>query len=356
MPPPSTLIQVARPIFKLDGSDNAELAQGLLRLEVLEGVEGLKRCEATFGNWGAVNGNTGFLYFDRSTLDFGKRLEVLAGADSLFKGKITALEGSFPEGAPPDITVLAEDGLQDLRMTRRTRTFADLSDADVVRQIANDHGLTPDVSITGPSHRVLAQTNQSDLAFLRDRCRSNGVELWIRDTTLHAAPRRDRSSAEVELSYGQDLLAFSVLADLATQRTSVTCSGWDVAGKASLTQEATDSLVQNELNGGTGGSSLLRTALAERKEALVHTSPLNASEARAIAESYYRMIARRFVVGRGTARGRGDLQVGTVVNLAGLGPLFSGKYHLTEVRHLFDSRNGYRVEFTAERPALGQPR
>jgi hypothetical protein len=39
--------------------------------------------------------------------------------------------------------------------------------------------------------------------------------------------------------------------------------------------------------------------------------------------------------------------------LAGLGPLFNGRYYLSEVRHTFDFARGIRTAFTAERPGLG---
>src|SRR5262245_17040808 len=112
----------ARPVFEVGGQDNPDLAAGLLALLVVETAGGLYRCEALFGNWGA----SGFRYFDRRTLDFGKTFQVKLGSDKLFDGRITALEARFPEGGPPQINVLAEDRLQDLRMTRRTRTFADM--------------------------------------------------------------------------------------------------------------------------------------------------------------------------------------------------------------------------------------
>jgi hypothetical protein len=41
--------------------------------------------------------------------------------------------------------------------------------------------------------------------------------------------------------------------------------------------------------------------------------------------------------------------------LSGLGPLFSGKYYVAGVRHLFDGATGMRTEFTAERPGLSRP-
>ena len=120
-----------------------------------------------------MNSTTDFLYFDRSMLDFGKDFEIKLESDSIFKGKIMGLEAAFPEGQSPEISVLAEDRFQDLRMTRRTRTFTDVSDADVINQIATDHGLTPEVDVSGPTYKVLAQVNQSDLAFIRDRARAD---------------------------------------------------------------------------------------------------------------------------------------------------------------------------------------
>jgi phage protein D len=51
----------------------------------------------------------------------------------------------------------------------------------------------------------------------------------------------------------------------------------------------------------------------------------------------------------------GAVRVGRTVEIQGLGPLFTGKYYLTDVRHVFDGAAGIRTEFTGERPGLGQP-
>src|SRR5204863_8257254 len=101
---------------------------------------------------------------NRQDLDFGKTFEVSFQDTTLFSGNITALEAGFPETRSPEITVLAEDQLQEFRMTRRTRTFSDLSDSDIMQQIASDHGLGASINVSGPQHRTVAQLNQSDLA------------------------------------------------------------------------------------------------------------------------------------------------------------------------------------------------
>jgi phage protein D len=347
-------IHSARPTIKVSGRDDVALAEGLQNMEIVETVQGLFRCEATFANWGARNGNVDFLYFDRTTLEFGKPFQISFSGDVLFEGRVMALEAVFPEAGAAEITVLAEDRFQDLRMTRRTRTFTDVSDADVFRRIASEHGLNPAPRVDGPTYKVLAQVNQSDLAFLQERARSIDAELWMEGSTLHAETRANRRGNALELTLGHELRSFRATADLATQRTSVTANGWDVAGKSALQYEADESIVRGELNGDISGVSILQSTLGSRKEALAHTLPLNGQEARAMAESYFKMCARRFVVGHGVAETQGKLRVGAVVDLKNLGPLFSGKYYVVESRHRFDSELGIRTEFTAERAGCGR--
>ncbi|HEX8359471.1 MAG TPA: hypothetical protein VF613_05165, partial [Longimicrobium sp.] len=237
-------IYPSRPRISIDGREEAALGAQVQDLFVEETVAGLYRCEATFINWGPKNGAVGFLYFGRDVLEFGKTLKIEMGAGdgagTVFEGRITALEGRFSGARPPELLVLAEDRLQDLRMTRRTRTFEDVSDADVVRRIASAHSLRADVDFSGPTHRVVAQVNQSDLALARDRARAAGAELWVEGDTLMAKPRTARDAGSATLTFGQALIELSVTADLAHQATGFTVAGWDVAGKRAVSHRATD--------------------------------------------------------------------------------------------------------------------
>ena len=348
-------LKESRPTIYVGGAEKPALAGGLLNLLIAEHTSGLYRCEAKFSNWGQKDGKTDFLYFDRKLLDFGKQFQIKLGSDTLFDGRVMALEADFPEAGPPTLTVLAEDRFQDLRMTRRTRTFADVSDSDVMNQIANDHSLSPSVSVTGPTYKVLAQVNQSDLAFLRERARSIDAELWMDAKTLNVKSHTSRGGTPKELKHGSGLRSFSVMADLAMQRTSVAVNGWDVAGKQALHHEATDSVIGGELGSDESGVSILQAQFGARKEALAHAVPLNSQEAQAEAESFFKSSARRFVVGRGVAETDAALRAGSYVKLQTVGPLFEGKYYLTEVKHIFDLAKGLRTEFTGERPGIGRP-
>lgn len=354
---PITGFYASTPTLKVDGTEKAALAVQLTSLFVEETTLGLFRSEATFTNWGTKDDHADFLFFDRQTLDFGKEISIEFGPPGsqtpLFKGRITGMEAHYPKASEPLLAVLAEDRFQDLRMERRTRSFEDMSDTDIFNQIASQHGLTPQIDVDGPTYRVLTQVNQSDLAFLRERAVAIDAELWVDDRTLHVQARPRRNTSTVALKYGSTLHELSVLADLSHQRTTVKVSGWDVAGKSALDEEAGESVVSAELDGKRSGSSVLSQALADRNERVTCSVPLSQPEAKAMAEARYRARARRFVTGHGAADGNPSIRVGTTLDLTGLGDLFDGKYYVRLARHAFDRENGYRTSFEVERPGLG---
>jgi uncharacterized protein len=348
----------SRPVLTVGGQTQTLLGDRLLGLAVAENVEGLYHAELTIANFDHINQGFGFQYFDRQLLDFGKPITIQMGAgtaaQTIFSGTITAMEGRFPHVRPPEILIKAEDRLQDLRMTRRTRTFENISDADLFQQIASQQGLQAHVDASGPTYPVLAQVNQSDLAFARERARAVDAELWVSDKQLNVVSRSKRQANAVTLTYGQGLFEFTCMADLADQATGFTVSGWDVSGKQMLSYRATGSTLGGELNGDLGGSAALQQAIGQREQQVVHQLPFTSQETQALAEAQYRRWARRFVTGTGVADGDGRIQVGTNLTLKGLGTLFEGNFYVTAARHVFDPKTGYRTWFSVERPGIGQ--
>jgi phage protein D len=327
------------------------LEAGLVEYAISDAIDGIANAELRFGNWGGED-QPGFQYFDRQKLEFGKKLSVKMGADLLFEGKISCLSAHYPEGGQPQISVLAEDRLQDLRMVRRTRSFESKSLADIARTIANDHGLQPMVDTNGPTYSALAQINQSDLAFLHMLAQAEGAQLWFAGDKLMLKKAHD--SADVELAWAGTLRSFDVAADMAGQRTSVTASGWSVADKESVKHKAGKSILGSDLGNDEAAADILQANFGERADQLAHGMAATAQEARAMAEASYRQMARNFIIGEGVCETDPKLRVGAKLALTGLGPLFDGSYRIRSVTHLFDSEEGARSEFACDRPGLGR--
>jgi phage protein D len=348
---------VSTPSLTIGGSVDAEAAANLVSLGIEEDTVGLCCCEATFRNWGTRRGSPDYIYLSRDIFDFGTEFAVSFGPDpeqkELFRGKISALQADYPADNVASVTVFAEDGLQGLRLTRRTRTFEDSSTTDIADQIAREHGLTAEVDLDGPTRKVSAQLNSSDLAFLRGLARSDDGEVWLDGSTLHLARRTDRDQGTAKLTYGSNLLSFSVRADLANQVSELAVTGWSVADKDAVNESADSSALGAELGSLTGGSSVLADALGERKERVVRAMPLASDDARAWARAAYLERARRFVCGSATTGGTPSARVGTTVTLEGLGQMFNGDYYVTRARHTFDLTHGYRTHLDVERPGIG---
>jgi Bacteriophage probable baseplate hub protein len=337
-------------VFSVDGTDIPALGAALLELDVA-GEEGRpSRCTAAFGA-----PLTGSDFIDRRQLDFGRRFKVSRSGATLFDGVIVALGVRVTPAGPPLVQVVAEDALQRLADVRRTRTFTDLSDGDIMQRVAADHGLQAIPELSGPTYASVSQLAMSDLDFLGERLRRLDAWMWADGTTLRARLRRIRPSGAFMATSGQNLREFAATADLRGQPTALSSAGWDVRSKTGIAATATVSALGAEGQGGDTAAAIVLQRSGERRDADAAPIASTGSEADALAQAAYRRGARRFVTGRGVADLDGRITAGATVTLQRLGASFSGAYLVTAMRHRYDARDGYRTEFTAERPVLGRP-
>lgn len=349
------------PVFKVDGELAADLARDVSFLRIDEATDGLKTLELRLVAAGPRGNDAeeAQLYLDGQTLDFGKSVEVSVGPEEsariVFTGAVSALEASYSSSTVPYVTAFAEDKLMSLRMTRRMKTYENVTDADIAQAIAQEHGLSSSVAADGPTYKVVQQWNQSDLAFLRERARLVQAEVWFADDTLHFATRGNRTATTLSLVLGNDLLDIQLRADLAHQRTSVKVSGYDATQREPITEQADDSVLQAEISGGRTGIAILQQAFGDRTSFRVRGDPLVSDEASAWAKAELLRRARGFVTVSGTTNGTADMVVGSKVSLDGVGAPFTGAgYYVTRVTHTYDLVEGFRTHFDAERATVNE--
>jgi hypothetical protein len=344
-----------RPRILIDHLDNARLSESLDALTIADTVRGICMCQAAFAGAAAPADDDRSL-FDRSDVDFGRALTITDGLSgtTIFDGRIAAIGGRFPEDEPSGVVIVAEDRLADLRAARRTRTFEDVTDITAIRQVASGHGLTVESSLSGDTHRTLAQLNQTDLDFVLVRAASLDAVIWMEGSRLRVERNGTRGTAPVTLAYGGSLRALSVTADVRQQFSNVAVGGWSVIDGGPVYGTATGNAISAELHGGRSGASIVETALGARTESLfiVSTDP---QHAQARAEQEFRSGARRFIQGKAEAQFEPELRAGMQVELSGVGPLFEGRYGVTAVTHRFDGTRGAWTEFSVERPGIGIP-
>ena len=348
------------PVFSVAGRTEGALARDLLRLDVEEGCLGLRTLVAHFHAVGPTSdGSAGDLsYLDGEMVDMGRAIEVTIGPPGaerqLFKGTISALEVSFAEGRAPYVTVRAEDALMRLRQRQRTATYVDKSDADIVGEIAREHGLDAAADAKGPTYPMVQQWEESDLAFVRNRALRLNAEVWVSsDDVLHFADREQREGCEIQLVQGDQLIAFDARVDLAAQRTEVEMRGWNDLDVVAVTETADSSVVSAEVSSGRNGPDVTGAVFTTATLSRARRDVLTADTARSYAEAEMRRRARGFVSVDGVTAGTADLVPGAKLDLRRVGRPFEGDgYRVCHAHHSYDLTRGHRTRFRAERPAV----
>jgi len=350
-------LYLSRPTLTVGGVDVPDLQVGLVDCVIEHRRSVPSSCTATFVNWGTTDTGVGYLHFGRKIIDFGRTFAVASDLGSLFQGRIAAIEGDFPDGVAPRIRVTSEDALAALWERNGFRTFSDMTDADVVRRIASDYGLRTQVTMSGPTRKMIAQGGESDLAFLRSRLEAVGAYCWIDvKGRLCAAQEPGGKEAPIALDYLGMLRAFRVQADVRGQSTRVQARGWNVAGKAALSSFADRATVAVEVpTTASPGASIRESTFGSAERLVADPAARSATDTPTIANITFGDRARGFVRGIAELSDVQEVRPGRSVDLRGLGPLFNGLYRVEAVTHRFDGARGWRTECTVERPWLGSP-
>jgi len=284
---------------KVDGLELPDLLAGKIDCVIEHRRSTPSSCTATFSNWGPTPTGIGYLHFGRETLDFGKGFTVVIGKTDLFHGRIATLEGGFPEGSPPVIRIVAEDALADLAEHNGFRTFSDMSDADVVQQVASEYGLSTQLGLTSPSHSVIAQAGESDLEFIQARLAAIGAYYWI-DTRgrLCAVHEPGGREAAIRLNYGGNLAEFCVRTDVRRQSTVTKVRGWDVAAKESLSSSANQMVLASEIPAtGCAGAWIRESVFGSAERRLAEPASGSETEVESVARAAFADLAREFLTG-----------------------------------------------------------
>jgi phage protein D len=298
------------------------------------------------------------MFFDGGVISFGMELEVTLGPPTasaiVFKGRVTSIGGRFGSTRSPELVIRAEDDLMLFKLTRRTRTYEEVTDAEVAEALAQAHNLEPDCDAEGPRHRTLVQLAQTDLAFLRERAAAVDAQVWIEEGKLKFKSRNDRDGGEVKLTLGEMLRSFDVHADLMDQVASLHAHGWDVASKEDPDAEAAGSLLADEAKGATSGADLIEKVFGKRVEHVSDRVVSSRDEADSVAKTQLLRRGRSFVRASGETEGTAVLRVGSRCKIGGVGPIFEGTYFATHVTHRWDRVRAFHTSFTAERPGVGK--
>jgi phage protein D len=258
---------------------------------------------------------------------------------SIFQGEIVGLEPIYKGGEKAKILIRAMNKFHKLLRKRKSVTFTDKTDEQILKQVVGGSGLSlqwkHDKSIT---YKHVYQHNQTDMEFLRARAARMGCHVWcVGDKIFVQQPQLQGQEIATLKVDGEkkdaELRSFSPRLNSTNVVKKVTVKGWNPETKELITGDA--SVQGSKLGSQTSvaGSG----TLGNEETFTVDHSIWSAEEAKALAKARLQDASLTYITGEAEVAGNPVFEVGKVVkvvaNATNNADPFNGKYYLMGVTH-----------------------
>ena len=267
----------------------------------------------------------------------GRGLDIAAvDGQILFQGEVVAVEQLVQASGEPVVMVRAHDRLHRLNRGKQTREFRDLSDADIVGQLASNAGLQ--AKVTGPEasipHSTVHQHEQTDLEFLRERAAAIGYDIFTDRTTLHFEKRRLVPQTIVGCR-PRDIRLRTLAAWLASPEgvQQVQVRGWDPVKEREII-----GMARQDAIGLSRAASQIEPPASTIDLGLVETLQ-SASAAHAVAKAVLSARTEEDLSAEMAVDGDATLRARAEIILQGAGDAFNGEYFVQGVSHRYHRGN-----------------
>ncbi|HEU5474595.1 MAG TPA: phage baseplate assembly protein V [Actinophytocola sp.] len=337
---------------------------------------------------------------DDAGLAIGTKIEIKGGKESdemttsLIKGEVTSIEAICQDNMIFTV-VRGYEQAHRLQRAKRTKTYVNMTDSDIAKQVARNAGLTiGDVAATSVTHDHMAQVAQTDWDFLSQRAREIGYETGVAGGEFFFRPASGAAAGgglggmasaaagalgldSGKLMFKDNLMSFFPRISAANITPDVEVRMWDskdakvvasktdsVSGTATIDGQVPKTLANSFTDGflpplpslpalppipglpkidfGTAPSNTAYVVV-DRPLAFGPSAARAAEEA---AKGVADHIASTFAEAEGDAMGDPAIQAGAQVDIDGVPKQFIGKWTVTNARHIFDSmENGYHTRF-----------
>ncbi|MBA3539405.1 MAG: phage late control D family protein [Deltaproteobacteria bacterium] len=274
---------------------------------------------------------------------FGDSVEIKTGGSgsnsiSVFKGEVTGLLPNYSGKKETTIRIRALSKFAKMLRGRKSKTFQNMNDSDILGKIISEAGLT--MQFEGPSitYKHVYQHNQSDLEFLRVRAARIGCHVWCVDKTVFVKLPKFTDDVGVELAVdnapkGESIEVFLPILDASAVLKKMTVRGWDPETKKELVGVA-------EAKPSQLGSLLAHAAssdLGAIEDFNVDQPIWSAQEAKVLAEALLMDRNLNYITGTVQLAGNPTMELGKVVKITvdsnNATDRFNGKYYIMGLSH-----------------------
>ncbi len=323
------------------------------------------------GVWDYVEDDR-FAPFTKVSIKIGFTGGTGGGLEPVFDGYVTSFQfelGSEPGSARVNVGAMDTGVLMSLE--EKIATYKDMSDSDIVQQIAGAYGVDVRADSTSTVHQENDTTivqRSNDYQFVQDLARVNGLEFYFATdkdsgnvTAFFRAPQlQGTPQPDLAIQFGPESNLRNFSARLSGQRPlNVKAGQMDVQSNSANTAQVSDT--QLDKLGDKDATTLLGGALdslvtpkdAQAQMLVLGPPTSDSTELQTIAQAV-RDEAGWFIDANGEINSdayQNVLRAHGLVLVKGAANPFSGKYYVTRVVHELKGDGSYTQSFEARRNA-----
>ena len=291
-------------------------------------------------------------WVDSSDFDIAQTVSVLLGfkdaVEEVFCGEITASEVVLKKQADATVILHCSDKMHRLFKARKHRIFNEMTDGDIISEIAGEYGLSADTDELAAEHIVRVQEDTSDYEFLRKMAREYHYRLWIKEDTLYLKADTEEGD-DIVLEWGKTLLDFGAVQDTKDLLTEVEVVGWDDMTGEGFSGLADGGAVTGIVGDGDLGQKIVKDNFGDRRLVLKDHGVKDRQGAEDRAASLLSRNSWAFLKARAVCEGNNRILAGVLVEIKEAGNRFSGPYLVRQAVHNFHASAGYRTNCELER-------
>lgn len=305
--------------------------------------------------------NGQFKWLGNDLFKLGKKVNISLGyagkTGHTIEAHIESIAPDFSSGLAPTFTVKGSNkGFTLMAEGSEHKVYTEKKDSAIVSEIAGEVGLGSEVDATEetePDATEIKKAGETYWEFIKKIAKRNKeFEYFVDDGKLYFRKAKVGDSPVLTLTWGQHLLSFSTEVDVSKLCSEVIVKArngpqdTDIEGKASAGSESMTKL------GSKFGSELAKDAYDGKKiKYIIDENSQDKSEADGVALANLESGSLTLLSGSCKSLGYPEIKPGVVVELKGLGDMFSGKYYVSDSTHTVGS-SGYDCSFSIWRNAL----
>jgi Rhs element Vgr protein len=323
---------------------------GITSLMVSKAVNRIPRARLILSDGDAAAGD--FSISSSELFVPGKEVEILGGyhrsEDTIFKGIITGHSIKANERGQPALRIDLRDIAVKMTAGRNNRYFENVQDSEVIEELINFYGITPDVAATEVEHKEMVQYYTTDWDFMIARAEVNSQLVFVDDGTISVKKPDFEQEHVLNLAFGHNVISFEAGMDARDQFAAANSRSWNYTEQEMLEEEADEpevsehgNISSQDLSGVIGLDSWLQQ----------HGGRVENTELKAWSDSKLLKSRLAKVQGRVKITGFSDIKPGHIIELENFGDRFNGPAFVSAVNHLSTTQHGWQtdIEFGMDR-------